>query len=259
MLAQPPLTPGEPSVPPMKGTDYVRHLDETYWEKCPSLPAFYQKLVDGRLKKADLQVWVKDLYPYWDSTLYYSTGAAFVKTNHEPTRTNILRKLVDIEGKEVVNDINGWTTPAYEELWLRLGDGLGVSRDEVNPWKPFTRSHFANEVLRTLSRWWEWSWLDCVASMYAGDRYLREWAAPVKQALAAKYDVPQQSLAFFDAVLGDVDAHLTWESSTLEYWACTTERQLTAARALRTRLDLEDQLLYAIDKASAGEWLFQVP
>jgi len=34
---------------------------------------------------------------------------------------------------------------------------------------------------------------------------------------------------------------------------------MTAARALRTRLDLEGQLLYAIDKASGGEVLFKVP
>ena len=259
MLAQIPFSPEELGVRPLSGADFTKQLDETFAAKCGSLPSFYQRLVAGDLSVADLQVWIKDMHPYWDATLYYTTGAAFVKTNHEPTRTNMLRKLVDIEGKEVVNDINGWDTPAYEELWLRFGESLGVTREEVEAWKPFTRSFFANDVLCTLSRWWEWSWIDCVTSMYAGDLFLRAWAGPVRAALAEHYSIAPEALAFFDAVAQDTDAHLKWESETLAYWTCTTERQLNAARALRTRLDIESQLLQAIDSAAAGQWLFQVP
>lgn len=259
MLAQIPYGPEELSAAPMTGADYVKHLDETFWERCTDLPPFYARLVAGDLSAADLQVWIRDLYPYWDSTLYYTTGSAFVKTNYEPTRTEMLRKLVDIEGKEVVNDINGWETPAYEELWLRVGEALGATRADVESWKPFTRSFLANDTLRTLSRWWEWSWLDCIASMYAGDLFLSKWAAPVRSALADHYGVSADALGFFDAALQDAESHLKWESATLAHWACTTERQLTAARALRTRLDIESQLLIAIDHAAAGEWLFQVP
>ena len=57
----------------------------------------------------------------------------------------------------------------------------------------------------------------------------------------------------------DVDGHIAWEAETLGEWSCTTDRQLTAARAMRARLDIESQLLIAIDRAAAGEWLFQVP
>jgi pyrroloquinoline quinone (PQQ) biosynthesis protein C len=259
VLAQIPYGPEELSLAPMSGADYVKHLDEMFWERGADLPSFYARLVAGELSPDDLQVWAKDLYPYWDATLYFTTGAAFVKTNYEPVRTHMLRKLVDIEGKDVVTDINGWETPAYEELWLRMGEAMGAARSDVEAWKPFTRSFLANETLRTLSRWWEWSWLDCVASMYAGDLFLKAWAEPVRSALASKYDVPADALGFFDAAIQDVDAHLAWESDTLVYWACTTERQLTASRALRTRLDIESQLLVAIDRAAAGEWLFQVP
>ena len=259
VMSQIPYGRAELSVAPMSAADYVAHLDETFAERASALTPLYERLVAGKLSNADLQVWVKDMYPYWDETLYFNTGAAFVKTNYEPPRTHMLRKLVDIEGKEVVADINGWDTPAYEELWLRLGDAQGTARADVESWKPFTRSFLANETLRTLSRWWEWSWLDCVASMYAGDLFLQSWAAPVREALAKHHALEPGALRFFDAVLHDVDGHIAWEAETLGEWACTTERQLTAARALRTRLDIESQLLIAIDRAAAGEWLFQVP
>jgi pyrroloquinoline quinone (PQQ) biosynthesis protein C len=259
VLAQIPYGPEELSVAPMSGSDYVKHLDETVWERCSDLPQFYARLVAGELSKDDLQVWVKDRYPYWDATLYYSTGAAFVKTNYEPTRTELLRKLVDIEGKDVVNDVNGWETPDYEELWLRLGEALGTARAAVDSWKPFTRSFLADDTLRTFSRWWEWSWLYCIGSMYAGDLFITQWAAPVRSALASHYGLSLDALVFFDAVVTDAVSHLKWESATLAHWACTTERQLTAARALRTRLDIESQLLIATERASRRDWLFQIP
>src|SRR5229473_2171888 len=100
MLYEPPYGPDDLKEPPLEGQ------------------AFYQELDAGKLRREDLRVWVKDMYSYWDHALVYSTGAILIKTNDEQTRTNILRKLGDLEGKDVVNDLTGWTTPAYEELWL---------------------------------------------------------------------------------------------------------------------------------------------
>ena len=61
-------------------------------------------------------------------------------------------------------------------------------------------------------------------------------------------------------LLGDVDSHIPWEEEGLAYWACTTERQLTAARAFRERLDIEHQLLVALEEARKGERMpYQVP
>ena len=260
MLAQTPYSPDDLAAPPLDGPAFVDSLDQHLNTKLADLPGFYGLLVDGKLDQDALRLWVKDLYRYWNEALYYSTGAIFVKTNHEETRTNILRKLVDIEGKEIVNDINGWDTPAYEELWLRFGEAIGVKRDDVESWKSHTRTHYAMDVLGTLSRWWEWSWLDGIAAMYAGDMFLRWCLAPVQEALKSNYGVGAEALRFFDIVLNDLAGHVQWEAATLRYWACTTERQLAAARAFRTRLDLEDQLLVATENAvTTGKPQFQIP
>ena len=53
---------------------------------------------------------------------------------------------------------------------------------------------------------------------------------------------------------------MPWEEETLAHWACTKERQLTAARALRNRLDIEYQLLQPVHVAvTTGQLPLQVP
>src|SRR5262245_32108107 len=156
-LYEPPFRPDDLREPPLDGEAFVRFLHAEQARVCPEPPAFYQELYAGRLRPRDLQLWVKNLYAYWDHALVYSTGAIFVKTNDDPVRCQILRKLVDLEGKDVVHDLMGWTTPAYEELWIRFGEGLGLDREEIRAWKPFTRTHYACETLCLLSRGWEWA------------------------------------------------------------------------------------------------------
>jgi pyrroloquinoline quinone (PQQ) biosynthesis protein C len=228
--------------------------------KYPEQPPFLQALCDGVLDTRALQFWIKDQYRYWDEALVYSTGAIYIKTNDEPLRTHMLRRMVDIEGEAVVEDLSGLTTPAYEELWLRLGEGLGVRREEVSDWRTFTRTHFAMSTLRTYSRYWDWSWLDGLATFYAVDLHWREYYGKVRDALADHYHVDDRALEFFSVLLADTESHIPWEEEALAYWPCTTERQLTAARSFRERLDIENQLLVALEQARTEEKLpYQVP
>lgn len=260
MLYEPPYGPDDLKDPPLDGQTFLAALEGERARKQPEPPLFYQALYAGTLRPADLQLWVKDMYSYWDHALVYSTGAILIKTNDEATRTNILRKLVDLEGKDVVNDLTGWTTPAYEELWLRFGEGLGLSRAEVADWKPFTRSYYAQSTLCTLSRWWEWSWLDGIASFLAGDLHGQEYLGRAYEALRGHYAVPDASLEFFRVYGADVATHIPWERDTLAYWCCTRERQLTAGKAFRARLDVENHLLLRVHTAATSDKLpLQVP
>ena len=228
--------------------------------KYPDPPPFLQALYTGQLDTDALRLWVKDQYRYWDDALVYSTGAIYIKTNDEPVRTHILRRMVDIEGEVVVEDLSGLTTPAYEELWLRLGEGLGLSRGEIASWRTFTRTHFAMSALRTYSRYWDWNWLDGLATFYAVDLHWREYYEKVHDALKDIYRVDEGFLEFFSVLLADSESHIPWEEEALAYWPCTTERQLTAARAFRERLDIENQLLVAVEQARTESKLpYQVP
>ncbi len=259
-MSEPPFGPEELNEPALAGEQFVKFLQQEKTRKYPDPPPFYQMLCDGKLNRDQLSLWIKDLYRYWDHGLVFSTGAIFVKTNDEAVRTNILKKMVDIEGKDVVNDLTGATTPAYEELWLRLGAGFGVARDEIVSWKSFTRTHYSIATLCMLSRWWEWSWLDGIASFYASDLHHQEQLQKVYQACKSLYKMTDPGLEFFRAYLEDVPGHIKWQEQALAYWCCTRERQLTAAKAFRKRLDIENQLLVAVHKAATSEKMpLQVP
>ena len=250
-MAQPPLTPEELKQPPLDGDPFIRQLRSQMTEKYPSPPPFYQALYEGRLGRQDLELWVGELYPYWDN-LHYAVGGVFVKTNDEELRTNILKKLVDVEGKDVARHFSGLTTPAYEELWLRFADGLGMPRGEVLAWRPFTRTYYAIETLKLYSHGYEWTWLDGLASLYAGDLHNQECLGRAYTALRDIYRVPDQRLEFFRVYLADVAEHLAWEKPALAYLCCSTERQHTAAKAFRERLDIENQLLVATEMMRTG-------
>ena len=172
----------------------------------------------------------------------------------------MLKKLVCIEGREIVNDLVGWSTPAYEELWLRFGEGLGVSRPAVTSWKLFTRSYFAVSTLALCSRYWEWSWLDGVASLFAGDQLGKELMSRAHEALKRHYGVADEHLEFFRAYVGDATDDLPWEEACVAEWACTTERQLTASRAFRYRLDIDYQYVQPLHQAATGDTMpLQIP
>lgn len=259
MLNHPPYGPEDLTDPPLPGPEFIQLLRRQRAEKYPDPPPFYQALFDGTLKREFLELWVKNLYYYWDYGLQFSTGAIFIKTNEEATRSKMLRKLVCVEGREVVNDLVGWTTPAYEELWLRFGEGLGLSREDITSWRQFTRSYFAVCTLALCSRWWEWTWLDGVASFYAGDTLSKELMSRAIDALKTHYNVADEHLEFFRAYVTDVTHDIPWEQECLAHWACTIERQLTAARAFRYRLDIEYQLVQPLHTAAAGQLPLQVP
>ena len=257
---QTPFRPDELMAPPMQGTAFVHFLRREKTRKYPAAPPFIQALCRGELTMDQVWMWVKDLYPYWGDGLAYATGAIYIKTNDEPLRTHMLHRMVDVEGKDTVADLMDWTTPAYEELWLRFGEGIGLSRGEVLEWPQFTRTFFSMRTLMTYSRYWDWTWLDGIATWYAADLYWREHYGAARQALSTKYGVADHALEFFDVLLEDVNSHVSWEEEGLAYWACTTERQLTAARAFRERLDIEYQLLLALNVARTSERLpFQTP
>jgi pyrroloquinoline quinone (PQQ) biosynthesis protein C len=260
MMNHPPYAAEDLKAPPLSGPAFIQLLQRQRSEKYPDPPPFYQTLFDGGLGRESLQLWVKNMYYYWDYALRFSTGAIFIKTNEEATRTKMLAKMVCIEGRQIANDLVGWTTPAYEELWLRFGESLGLSRDEITAWKPFTRSYFAVSTLALCSRWWEWSWLDGVASFYAGDQLGKELMSRSHEALKTHYGVAEDNLELFRAYVGDVSEDIPWEEACLSEWACTTERQLTAARAFRYRLDIEYQYVLPLETARTVEQLpLQVP
>ena len=260
MLNHPPYNADDLKDPPLPGPEFIELLHRQRAERYPEPPPFYQLLYDGSLTQDDLQLWAKNHYYYLDHGLQFSTAALYVKNNDEASRTHELRKLVKIEGRDIVNDLVGWTTPAYEELWMRFCEGIGLEREEVMAWRNFTRSYFAVSTLSLCTRWWEWSWLDGIAGLFASDLLARDTMGKAGEVLQTRYGIGAEHLEFFERFAQDAEEDLGWEESTLVEWAFTTERQLTAARAFRYRLDIDYQYVQPVHAAiTTGELPVQVP
>jgi pyrroloquinoline quinone (PQQ) biosynthesis protein C len=258
-MSQLPYGPEDLASPALAGPAFIELLAENYSRKLSEPPAFYKAFFEGHLTPEQLKLWIKDQYFYWDN-LYFSTAGIYIKTNDHAVRPKLLRRLVYVEGKAIVRDVRpDWRTPAYEELWARLGVSLGLSRDELENWQPFTRTFFSLSTLCLYSRGWEWTWLDGLANLYASDLYYQDIMTKVKSTLQEMYGATEESLEFFTNLLSDTEENIAWEKDALSYWACTTERQLTAARAFRERLDIEGQCVAALAQAVAGETPFQAP
>ena len=70
----------------------------------------------------------------------------------------------------------------------------------------FVPEHMIPEDLEALySKGYEWTWLDCLASLYAGDLHNRECLAVAHEALRTRYQVPESALEFFRIYLADAD------------------------------------------------------
>ncbi|HUY05907.1 MAG TPA: hypothetical protein VMU99_01435 [Acidimicrobiales bacterium] len=259
-MSQLPFGPADLDKSALSSTAFLEILDSDFGRKTAVVPRVYEQIISGSLDLENLKCWIKDMYCYWD-TLYFSTGGIFIKTNEPKTREGMLRKLVEVEGRVIVNDVvPSWTNQAYEELWLRFALGVGLERDEVTSWQTFTRSYFSISTLCLYSRGWEWSWLDGIANLYAADRFYIEYFPKISQSLRENYKVPHDALMVFEAVVADAMENIHFESEALSYWACTTERQLTAARAFRERIDIEHQLLTSVNELiDSGELPFQIP
>src|SRR5665213_1381700 len=202
-MSQLPFGPDDLGRPALDPNAFIELLDADFLRKTKASPVVYERLIAGTLDIETLRVWVKDLYLYWD-TLYFSTGGIFIKTNETKTREGMLRKLVEVEGRVIVNDVvPSWTTPAYEEMWLRFAQGLGLARDEVTSWQTFTRSYFSISTLCLYSRGWEWSWLDGVANLYAADRFYNNYFPKIAESLRDNYNIPDESLKVFEAIVTD--------------------------------------------------------
>ena len=236
---------------PWSAEEFVTQLRQVGQDHYHDKHPYHVSMNEGRLTPDQIQLWVANRY-YYQKSIPLKDATLLSRCPLREVRRVWVQRILDHDGYG--------DDPGGIEKWLRLGEGLGVRREEVSDWRTFTRTHFAMSTLRTYSRYWDWSWLDGLATFYAVDLHWREYYGKVRDALADHYHVDDRALEFFSVLLADTESHIPWEEEALAYWPCTTERQLTAARSFRERLDIENQLLVALEQARTEEKLpYQVP
>lgn len=210
---------------------------DRYHDKHP----FHLKMHAGQLSRAQLQGWVRNRF-YYQTRIPIKDALIVSKSEDRAFRRHWIRRVADHDGRETGDD------PGGIELWLRLGHGVGIPRDElVSHRSVLPAVRFACDAYVEFVR--HRSLLEAVASS------LTELFAPeLMTARIAAWEqhypwVAAETLAYFRARVPraprDSDEALAY---VLEH-ATTDEREGLCVSAVETKCDILWALLDAVSLA----------
>jgi pyrroloquinoline-quinone synthase len=191
---------------------------------------FYVKWREGTLTRAELQDYARQYYAF-ESTFPRLLSTLHGRCNRPDIRQSLLENLWDEEHGEV----------NHAELWLRFGEGIGVSRDEVRTAAP-------NEGTRRLLDTYWGSVTDApvaagVAALYAYEVQVPAVATEKISGLRERYGVDDlRTLSFFTV------------HSTLDVEHSGAEREMIATLAAG-KAD-EETAVGATSEALDAWWAF---
>ncbi len=219
---------------------------DRYHDKHP----FHVKMHAGQLSRAQIQGWVQNRF-YYQTRIPIKDALIVSKSEDRAFRRLWIRRVVDHDGRvEGVAGPSGSlpAEPGGIELWMRLGDGVGIPRDElVSHRSVLPAVRFACDAYVEFVR--HKSLLEAVASS------LTELFAPelmTTRIAAWEHHYPwvaAETLAYFRARVPraprDSDEALAY---VLEH-ATTEEREDLCVRAVQTKCDILWALLDAVSLA----------
>jgi pyrroloquinoline-quinone synthase len=217
---------------------FVAHLRAVGQAKYHDKHPFHVKMHAGQLTRAQIQGWVKNRF-YYQTRIPIKDALIVSKSEDRAFRRLWIRRILDHDGHV------GVEAPGGIELWLRLGDGVGIPRDDLVSHRSVLPSvRFACDAYVEFVR--QKSLLEAVASslteLFAPDLMTTRIAAWEKH-----YPwVTAETLAYFRARVPraprDSDEALAY---VLEH-ATTDEHEALCVRAVETKCDILWALLDAV-------------
>lgn len=186
------------------------------------------RIAEGRMTPADLKLWVANRF-YYQAAIPRKDAAILANCDDREVRRRWIQRIVDHDGKE--------GTEGGIEAWLRLGEGIGVPREELVDFRhvlPGVRFAVDAYVNFARSRPWPDAVCSSLTELFAGEAHRRRLEAfPNHYAY-----VPSDALAYFRNRLGqasrDVDHGLTL---TLSHFVTRPEQE-RALGILQFKLDV---------------------
>ena len=220
----PPIPPLAQPLAPAELTAALRTFSGSYYANHP----FHQLMHEGRLTKRQLQGWVANRLAY--QRAIPRKDAAVLSNCPEPdVRRAWLQRIVDHDGTEAGS--------GGIEMWIRLGEALGVPRDEMEDERhvlPGVR--FATEAYVTFCKTKPWT--EGVASslteLFAPDLMRRRIAA-----FPQHYSwVRPEALEYFKSRLTQAPRDSQHGLHLVTTWCTSVETQRKAFEALAFKLEL---------------------
>lgn len=119
---------------------------------------FHVMMAEGKLTRAQLQGWVANRF-YYQIAIPVKDAAILSNCPDRDIRREWIQRMLDHDGYE----IGGVTDPGGIEAWIRLGEAVGLSRDDVTSLRHVVpAARFAVDAYVNFAR--QRPWQDAVAS-----------------------------------------------------------------------------------------------
>ena len=215
----------------------LRDQSRRYHDQHP----FHRRMNEGDLGRRELQVWAANRFHY-QASIPRKDAAILANCPEREVRRRWIRRIVDHDGTA---DGEGGI-----EAWLRLGQAVGLARDEVEDERHVVPGvRFAVDAYVTFAR--TRPWVEAVASSLT-ELFAPDLMAERLAAFERHYSwIDPQRLAYFRARLTQAPRDSEHALEVVTEYCRTPEEQADAAAALSFKCDVLWSMLDAIDRASA--------
>jgi pyrroloquinoline-quinone synthase len=215
----------------------LRAQSQRYHDRHP----FHRKMNEGALSRRQVQGWVANRF-YYQENLPLKDAAILANCPHREVRRRWIRRILDHDG--TVDGEGGI------EAWLRLGEAVGLTRDEVQDERHVVPGvRFAVDAYVNFSR--TRPWVEAVASSLT-ELFAPDLMAERLAAFERHYPwIDPQGLAYFRARLTQAPRDSEHALQVVLEHCRTPNEQAAAVAALSFKCDVLWSMLDAIDRTYA--------
>lgn len=212
----------------------LRAQSQRYHDRHP----FHRKMNEGGLSRRQVQGWVANRF-YYQENLPLKDAAILANCPHREVRRRWIRRILDHDG--TVDGEGGI------EAWLRLGEAVGLTRDEVQDERHVVPGvRFAVDAYVNFSR--TRPWVEAVASSLT-ELFAPDLMAERLAAFERHYPwIDPQGLAYFRARLTQAPRDSEHALQVVLEHCRTPDEQAAAVAALSFKCDVLWSMLDAIDR-----------
>jgi pyrroloquinoline-quinone synthase len=221
------------------GTDDFVAALRAQSQRYHSLHPFHRRMNEGLLGRPQLQLWVANRF-YYQANIPRKDAAILSNCPYPDVRRRWVRRIVDHDGTA---DGEGGI-----EAWLRLGEAVGLPRDEVEDERHVVPGvRFAVDAYVTFAR--TRPWVEAVASSLT-ELFAPDLMAERLAAFERHYTwIDPAGLAYFRARLTQAPRDSEHALEVVTRYCRTPDEQAAAVAALSFKNDVLWSMLDAIDSA----------
>lgn len=230
----------------MTTEEFLQQLDEIVSERHMLQHPFYQMWNEGALTLDMLREYAKE---YYHQVHFFPT---YVSATHSKCDDMVVRQMLL---ENLVEEEQG--PDNHPELWLRFGDALGVSREEMQDRKYLSHTRASVHILKELAG--RDNPAEGLAALYAYESQIPEISTTKIEGLKKFYDMDNENALIFFQVHEHADEiHRTVTREALARMCKTDEQKQAALDSAREAADAFNLLLdgvyntWCADKAAVN-------